>query len=77
MLAYAATHTTVAVILANTVAGDAPVLFALTCLIIYQLANLYGKDFSESLQNRLKDFNLSDAGQNVGSEMAELIDKYR
>jgi uncharacterized protein (DUF697 family) len=171
ILAYATAHATVAAILANTVAGDAPILFALTCLMIYQLANLCGKDFDaaaitavagnlvgavagtylaaklvtwipgwgnalnatitfgitqvigwaafamfsqgisqesaikygesrkiskeemdnilsrmsyddrsryDSLQNRLKDFNISDAErQNIVSEMAELIERYR
>jgi uncharacterized protein (DUF697 family) len=43
ILAYAVAHATVAAILANTIVGDAPVLFTLTSLMIYQLASLCGK----------------------------------
>lgn len=46
ILAYATAHATVAAILANTVVGDAPVLAALTTLMIYQLAKLCNKDLT-------------------------------
>lgn len=40
ILSYAVAHASVAAILANTVIGDAPVLMALTTLMVYQLAKL-------------------------------------
>jgi uncharacterized protein (DUF697 family) len=43
ILGYASAHATVAFILANTVAGDAPILFILTSAMIIQLADLCGK----------------------------------
>ncbi|MEI6065967.1 MAG: hypothetical protein WCP96_01395 [Methylococcaceae bacterium] len=43
ILGYASAHATVAFILANTVAGDTPVLFVMTSAMIIQLADLCGK----------------------------------
>lgn len=43
ILGYASAHATVAFILANTVAGDAPILFVMTSAMIIQIADLCGK----------------------------------
>lgn len=43
ILGYAAAHSTVALILANTIAGDAPILFVLTSAMIIQIGDLCGK----------------------------------
>jgi uncharacterized protein (DUF697 family) len=44
ILAYASAHAGIAAILANTVVGDTAVLSIMTCLMIYQLANLCERD---------------------------------
>lgn len=49
ILSYSVAHASVAAILANTVVGDAPVLFVLTSLMIYQLANLCEKDLDAAV----------------------------
>ena len=48
ILAYASAHATVALLLANTIVGDAVVLTPLPILMIYQLAKLCGRDLETS-----------------------------
>jgi uncharacterized protein (DUF697 family) len=44
ILAYATAHATIALILANTIVGDAPILFILTSAMIIQIGDLCGKN---------------------------------